>query len=72
MAERERDPTRREIPINPPERSSKELLYNMQYRCSVQAGFSVGPDEKIIQENNDGNHPSEVDRMKKATEDRKK
>lgn len=68
----ERDPTRREIPINPPERSSKELWYNLQYQCSVQAGLGAGPNEAVLQENNDGKHPSEVNRMKQATQEVKK
>lgn len=66
--EKERDPTRREIPINPPVHNSKELWHTLQYQCSIQAGFGSGPiPEATLQENNDGKHPSEVDRIKKAT-----
>ncbi len=63
----ERDPTRRDIPINPPVRNSRELWASMNFRCSVQAGFgdSVVPEDTIV-ENNDGKHPSEIKRMKQA------
>ena len=63
----ERDPTRREIPINPAPHSSRELWSSMNVQCSVQAGFSGGPNETVVTENNDGKHPSEVNRMKGAT-----
>jgi len=63
----ERDPTRREIPINPAPHSSRELWSSMNVQCSVQAGFGNGPKEEVLQENNDGKHPSEINRMKGAT-----
>jgi hypothetical protein len=66
----ERDPTRRDIPINPPEHSSRELWSRLNFQCSIQAGLGkeVVP-EPTLMENNDGKHPSEVDRIKKVTQE---
>lgn len=69
----ERDPTRRDIPINPPEHSSKELWSTMQFRCSIEAGLGGGNTPEVtLMENNDGKHPSEVNRIKQGTEVPKK
>lgn len=62
------DPTKKEIPINPPNvPDSKTLWYTMNWQCSVAAGFSTGPDEKFLMTQNDDKHPSETKRMKDAT-----
>jgi hypothetical protein len=69
----EKDPTKREVPINPPVHSSKELWYTMNYQSSIQGGLGSGATPEItLTEQNDNKHPSEVDRIKKATEALKK
>jgi hypothetical protein len=67
-----RDPTRRPVPINPPERSSQELWASYNFQCNIAAGLSGGPIEKDLTDQNNDKHPSEVERMKKATEEPKK
>lgn len=67
-----KDKSRKPIPINPPERPSKELWYRLNWQCSVAAGFSTGPNEQFLIEQNNDKVPSEIERMKKATEEPKK
>lgn len=69
--ERQGDPTRKEVPINPPIRKPIEMWYMMNYQCSVAAGFSGGLDEKVLKEQNDDKSPSEVERLRKQNEARK-
>jgi len=65
--ENKRDPTRKEVPINPPDRSSEDLWRAMNKQCSISAGLGVGPDEKeLITQNNDQS-PSEIKRIKEST-----
>jgi hypothetical protein len=67
------DRSRKPVQINPPNvPDSKTLWYIMNYQCSVAAGWSSGPDEKALITQNDDKVPSEVERMKKATEEVKK
>jgi hypothetical protein len=61
-----------EVPINPRTRSSKELWAAMNQQCSIAAGFSGGPPERDLVTQNNDKPPSEVKRMKKATEEPKK
>jgi hypothetical protein len=62
------DPTKKDIPINPPiVPDSKTLWYTMHFQCSVAAGFSSGPPELPLMDANDGKHPSEKKRMEDAT-----
>jgi len=44
----------------------------MNWQCSIAAGWSSGPDEKLLTEQNADKKPSEVERMKKATEEKRK
>lgn len=69
--EKQRDRTRKEVPINPPARSSKDLWSAMNYQCSIAAGLSGGPDEKALKEQNNDKTPSEVDRLRKQNEVKK-
>ena len=62
------DPTKKPVPINPPEHSSKELWAIMNKQCSMAAGFGGGPDEKELVIQNNDQHPSEVERMIKTAE----
>ena len=67
------DKTRKPCPINPPNvPDSKTLWYTMNWQCSIAAGWSSGPDEKLLTEQNADKKPSEVERMKKATEEKRK
>jgi len=61
------DPTKKEVPINPPEHKSIELWYLMNFQCSVAAGWSSGPLELDLLDKKDSTHPSELKRMKEAT-----
>lgn len=67
-----KDTSHKEVPINPPSHSSEELWYRMNWICSVAAGFSSGPPEQFLIEQNNDKRPSELERMKKATEEPKK
>lgn len=67
------DPTKKDIPINPPHvPNSKELWYALQWQCSVAAGFSGGPIEADLLDQKDNSHPSEIKRMKDVTKDVRK
>jgi hypothetical protein len=68
-----RDNSHKPVPINPPQHSSKELWYAMNFQCSYIAGFiSNGVPEFQLVDENDGKHPSEVERMKKAVGEKPK
>ena len=68
-----KDASRKSIPINPPRQpSSEELWAAMNQQCSIAAGFSGGPPERDLVTQNNDKPPSEVKRMKKATEEPKK
>jgi hypothetical protein len=67
-----RDPTRNPVPINPPEHKGVELWRAMWLQCNVQAGFSSGPPEQDLVDQNDDKHPSEIKRMKEAVGEKPK
>jgi hypothetical protein len=56
------------VPINPPEHTSIELWNNMHRQCSLLAEFSEGQDEKELVNQTNGTHPSELQRIKEATQ----
>jgi hypothetical protein len=62
------DPTKREIPINPPNAPTAITLWRAMYmQCNLIASGSSGPDEKLLKEQNKDVTPSEIKRMKEAT-----
>jgi hypothetical protein len=61
------DPTKKEVPINPPQRNAIDLWRMYWMQCNLTAGLSSGPDEKVLKDNNEGKSPSELKRMKEAT-----
>jgi hypothetical protein len=66
------DRTRKPAQINPPNVPTSIMLWRaMWVQSNVVAGLSGGPDEKAITEQNNDKAPSELERMKKATEDKK-
>ena len=61
-----------EVPINPRQRSSKELWAAMNQQCSIAAGLGSGTPEEQHVNPDTGEHESEVKRMKKVNEEPKK
>lgn len=61
------DPSKKEVPINPPEHKAIELWRAMYLQCNLIAGTSVGPDENTLKIQNNDINPSEIKRMKEAT-----